>query len=198
MPYKSSILFLFIALAAGVVFAFRESDGAHQINGNQWQLLSRTLNTNPGNSTDTGGRAVSIDSAQHCIDKYATVMLQHGFSSVGGQKVNIQIKRTSMITTGEVFRGKGLLDWLTQTAEQYNAAGKTLMIKIQLGIYDSTYLNTYQSNAEIKNRYRDRIAIFLMPYDSAQAVPGGIHANAAAPAGSTGGGTGYDLGGIQP
>ena len=189
---------MFIALAAGVVFAFRESDGAHQINGNQWQLLSRTLNTNPGNSTDTGGRAVSIDSAQLCIDKYATVMLQHGFSAVAGQKVNIQIKRTSMITTGEVFRGKGLLNWLTQTAEQYNAAGKTLMIKIQLGIYDSTYLNTYQSNAEIKNRYRDRIAIFLMPYDSAQAVPGGIHANAAATAGSKGGGTGYDLGGIQP
>ncbi len=198
MPYKTSFFFLFTALAAGLVFAFRESESGNQKNKNPWQLLSRTLNTNPANSTDTGGRVVSIDSAQLCIDKFASVMLQHGFSSVAGQKVNIQIKRTSMITTGEVFRGKGLLDWLTQTAAQYNEAGKTLMVKIQLGIYDSTYLNTYQTNAEIKNRYRNRIAIFLMPYDSAQAVQGGIHANAVLPPGSTGGGTGYDLGGIQP
>lgn len=196
MSNKQSFLFLAIALIAGIVFAFREKDAGSKNQDHQWQLLSRTLNTRPENITDTGGRPVNLDSARLCIDKFEAVMNQHGFSNVAGQKVNIHIKHTSMITTGEVFRGKGLLEWLTNTAAQYDAAGKTLMVKIQLGIYDSAYLNTYQSDAGLKNKYRDRIAIFLIPYDSTQ-VQSGIHAMAA-PSGAGGGGTGYDLGGIQP
>jgi hypothetical protein len=121
MPNKQSIFFLVIALIAGIIFSFRESGNGTQNQDRRWQLLSRTLNANPGNNTDTGGRAVNIDSAQHCIDQFASVMLQHGFSTVAGQKVYIQIKRTSMITTGEVFQGKGLLEWLTKTAAQYDA-----------------------------------------------------------------------------
>ncbi|MFI5124493.1 MAG: hypothetical protein ACHQDF_04150 [Chitinophagales bacterium] len=197
MSGKQSIFFLILVL--GTVFAFRKSGSGAQNQHHDWQLLSHTLNTDPGNYLDTGGRAVNLDSAQLCINRFEAVMQNHGFSSKAGQKVNIHITRTSMITTGEVFRGKGLLEWLTSTAAQYDAAGKTFMVKIQLGIYDSAYLNTYQSNAALKSKNLDRIAIFLIPYDSAQAGQPGIHAMIA-PSGNIPppGGTGYDLGGIQP
>src|SRR5664279_6526419 len=69
------------------------------------------------------------------------------------------------ITTGETFDGKGLLDWLNFTATQYAAAGKTLMIKIQMGVYDMNYLNTYQPDPAKKTASNNRIAIFIIPYD---------------------------------
>ena len=193
---KKTNLIPVIAFLATVLFAFRQPENSA---GNlQNPPLSRILNSNPGNLTDTGGRAVRIDSAQRCIDRFEAVMKQHGFSDVAGEKVNIHIKRTSMITTGEVFQGKGLQDWLNNTATQYQAAGKTLMIKIQLGIYDSSYLNTYQSDPVLKNKNLDRIAIFIIPYDSAAMAPHQIRANITPPPPPPGGGTGYDLGGIYP
>jgi hypothetical protein len=65
---------------------------------------------------DTGGRTVSLDSAQACIDRYTALMKDHGFSDQAGQPVNIRIRKTSMITTGESFNGKNLQDWLNATA----------------------------------------------------------------------------------
>jgi len=148
------------------------------------------------NPADTGGRSVNMDSAQACIDRFEQVMKEHGFSDVAGQKVNIRIRRTSMITTGESFQGKAFLDWLNTTAAQYDAAGKTLMIKIQMGIYDSAYLNTYQSDPVLKNKNIGRIGIFVVPYAAAPPVQQGIQANVTPP--PSGGGGGYDLGGIYP
>jgi hypothetical protein len=124
-------------------------------------------------------------------------MKEHGFTDASGKKVNIRIRRTSMITTGESFQGKALLDWLNSTAAQYDAAGKTLMIKIQLGIYDSAYLNTYQSDPVLRNKNIGRIGIFIVPYAAAPPVQQGVHANVTPPPPPPGGG-GYDLGGIYP
>ncbi|MDP4129295.1 MAG: hypothetical protein Q8939_03965 [Bacteroidota bacterium] len=198
MPCKQIIFFLLLARTLGAALAFRKSDRDAQSHHPEWQQLSSMLNSNPGNNLDTGGRSVNLDSAQLCINRFEAVMQNHGFSSSAGQKVNIHITRTSMITTGEVFQGKGLLEWLTNTAAQYDAAGKTLMVKIQLGIYDSAYLNTYQPNTALKSKNLNRIAIFLIPYDSAQAGQQGIRAMVAPSGTGTSGGSGYDLGGIQP
>ncbi|HZK65205.1 MAG TPA: hypothetical protein VFC34_13740 [Puia sp.] len=198
MTSKQNFIFLFTLLGSVILFSFRESDHGKKglKHGNLFLYSSR--HTMMGNNLDTGGRTVSLDSAQRCINRFETVMQNHGFSDQAGQKVNIHITRTSMITTGEVFQGKGLLDWLTSTQAQYSAAGKTLMVKIQLGIYDSAYLNTYQSDAALKSRSLDRIAIFLIPYDSAQAGQPGMHAMIVTPGNTPPIGSGYDLGGIQP
>ena len=147
--------------------------------------------------TDTGGRSVSLDSAQLCIARFTTVMQNHGFSSVAGQPVNIHIKKTSMITTGESFSGQNLQDWLNATMAAYASAGKTLVINVQLGIYDANYLNTYQPNASLRSANNNRIAIFLIPADASTGQP--VHALAAQPGNPPPpGGTGFDLGGVQP
>lgn len=160
--------------------------------------LSLTSSTDYGLSLklDTGGRIVNLDSAQACIDRYAALMKDHGFSDQAGQSVNIRIRKTSMITTGESFDGKNLQDWLNETATAYTQAGKTLMIKIQMGVYDMNYLNTYQPNAALRAASNNRIAIFLIPYDAASGQP--VKALAAQPLGGTQTGGGYDLGGVQP
>jgi hypothetical protein len=146
--------------------------------------------------SDTGGRAVNLDSAQACIDRFAALMTAHGFADQAGLPINIRLRKTSQITTGESFNGKDFLDWLNATAAQYAAAGKTMMIRIQMGVYDMNYLNTYQPSAALRAASNNRIALFVIPYDAStgQAVKA-----LAQPSGGTGnGGTGYDLGGIQP
>jgi hypothetical protein len=191
MINKPTILLSFLFLSF-FLFSF-----GHPAKTNFSALVNVTLSgAYSAMKTDTGGRAVSLDSAQACIDRFAAVMKAHGFSDPGGQTVDIHIKKTSMITTGESFNGKNLQDWLNATAAQYAAAGKTLMIKIEMGIYDMTYLNTYQPNADLKTASNNRIAIFLIPYDAATGQA--VHALIAQPNGSGSGGTGYDLGGLQP
>src|SRR5664279_2434348 len=120
--------------------------------------------------TDTGGRAVDLDSAQACINRYTALMNAHGFAKKAGQPINIVLTTTSQITTGESFDGQGLLDWLTTTAAQYTAAGKKLMVKIQMGVYDMNYLKTYQPNAAKRAASNNRIAIFIIPYDATSGV----------------------------
>lgn len=147
--------------------------------------------------SDTGGRTVSLDSAQLCINRFAALMQAHGFANTAGQPINITLTQTSQITTGETFDGQGLLNWLNVTAAQYKTAGKKLMIKIQMGVYDMSYLNTYQPSAKLRTASNNRIAIFLIPYDASSGV---TIRGLAQPQGSGGtqGGTGYDLGGVQP
>ena len=152
-------------------------------------------------ASDSTGRPVSLDSAQACINRFSAEMKKHGFSDQAGEDVNIYIKKTSQITTGESFSGASLQKWLNETAASYAAAGKTLMINIQLGIYDSSYLKTYESNTTARKSSVNRIAVFLIPYDAA--TPGIsaralIQPNGTAGGTGTGGGSGFDFGGLQP
>jgi len=193
MNMKPCILPFLVVLSI-FLFSFRNTDKAALRNIPGTAIPGSLMKM----KTDTGGRTVSLDSAQLCINRFATLMKDHGFSDQAGQSVNIRIKKTSMITTGESFSGKNLQDWLTATAAQYTAAGKTLMINVQLGVYDMNYLNTYQPNAALRTTNNNRIAIFLIPYDASTGQA--VHALVAQPNGSGGtqGGTGFDLGGVQP
>ncbi|HXB31691.1 MAG TPA: hypothetical protein VNW49_17840 [Puia sp.] len=150
--------------------------------------------------TDTGGRAVNIDSAQACIDRFPAYMAKFGFTNPGGQSVNIKITKSAMLTSGESFSAQNLQNWLSATMAQYAAAGRTLAINVQLGVYDLNYLNTYQPDAAKRSANNGRIAIFLMPADASTGTV--VRALVAQPSGSggsgSGGGTGYDLGGLQP
>lgn len=193
-----------VALIAGALFAFRQPENSAGNIRVQNQVLSGIRNSKANDASDTLGRPVRIDSAQNCIDRFAGYMKLHGFSDVAGQPIDLHITETSMITSGQTFDGKPLLDWLSKTAKDYDAAGRNLMIKIELGVYDSDFLNTYQSDSALRKKSLGRIGIFLIPYDSTQIVKQGLkqviktNFAAAPPPPPPGGGTGYDIGGIYP
>jgi len=190
MKIKPAILYRFL-ISSLLLSAFNNSKAG---TFNQFFSLSGIFH--PVIQNDSGGRAVNIDSAQACIDRYAALMAAHGFANQAGLPINIHLTKTSLITTGESFVGKNFLDWLNATASQYTAAGKTLMIKIQMGVYDINYLNTYEPDPARRKAVNNRTAIFVIPYD---AVTGKTVMELAQPMGGAGGGgTGYDLGGIQP
>jgi hypothetical protein len=191
MKIKPVSLFIFLVPC---LFLFA-STSAHTVvlkgSANRFLLFSESM------KTDTGGRAVRLDSAQTCINRYSALMAAHGFANKAGLPINIQLTKTSLITTGESFIGKDFLDWLNGIATQYSAANKTLKIKIQMGVYDMNYLNTYESDPAVRAAYNNRVAIFVIPYD---ASTGQAAVGLAQPLGGTGGsgGSGYDLGGVQP
>lgn len=193
MNIKPYIHFWLIAMAA-FLFIFTLTANAHASPGGIPSHLQVF------NKTDTGGgQVVRLDLIQACIAKYDSLMQAHGFSGTAGQAVDLHITSTAMITNSETFNGKKLQDWITATAKEYSKAGKTFMVKIQLGIYDMNYLNVYEPNASLRALYNNRIALFLIPVDG---TTGQTFQSAAmmAPAGTggSGTGTGYDFGGLQP
>jgi hypothetical protein len=193
MSQKPSILYLFLSLTV-FLFSFRNVN----IESRRQPSSYLSIAIQQKMETDTGGRTVNIDSAQACIDRFPAFMLKHGFSNPGGQAFTSTLTKTSMLTTGESFNGQDLQNWLTATIAQYAAANKTLVINVQLGVYDMNYLKTYEPNATKKSANNGRIAIFLIPADASTGQV--VRALVAQPSGSggSGGGTGYDLGGLQP
>ena len=193
MSQKPSILYLCLFFTV-FLFSFRNipMESRRQPSSNSFIVIQQKM------ETDTGGRTVNIDSALACIDRYPAFMLKHGFSNPGGQAFTSTLTKTSMLTTGESFNGQDLQNWLTATLAQYSAAGKTLVINVELGVYDLNYLKTYEPNATKKSSNNGRIAIFLIPADASTGKV--VRALVAQPNGSggSGGGTGYDLGGLQP
>jgi hypothetical protein len=193
MSQKPLILYLFLFFTV-FLFSFRNipMESRKQPSSNSFIVIQQKM------ETDTGGRTVNIDSAQACIDRYPAFMLKHGFSNPGGQAFTSTLTKTSMLTTGESFNGQDLQNWLNATLAQYSAAGKTLVINVELGVYDANYLKTYEPNATKKSANNGRIAIFLIPADASTGQV--VRALVAQPNGSggSGGGTGYDLGGLQP
>jgi hypothetical protein len=193
MLQKPSILHLLFFLSV-FLFSFRNTDKeSHNLKpANPFIAIQKEM------VTDTGGRTVNIDSAMECINNFPAFMAAHGFTNPGGQTINLTIPTSSMLTTGESFNGQDLQKWLNATLKQYAAANKTLVINVQLGVYDMNYLNTYQPNGLLRAAYNGRIAIFLIPADASTGQV--IRSLVAQPGGSggSGGGTGYDLGGLQP
>ena len=186
------VLPLFIAAIPLILWSFSKPLPAAGSPGKGYAFV-----TARGVKSDTGGRVVSLDSIQSCIDKYVSLMAAHGFTAQAGDPINILLTSTSRITLSETFIGKDLQIWLNKTATQFAAAHKTLMIKMQLGVYDSVYLKRYQPDPVLRAASLNRIAIFIIPYDGSSGQP--VHAAGVQPSGgSGGGGTGYDLGGIQP
>ncbi|HSZ32958.1 MAG TPA: hypothetical protein VK772_06585, partial [Puia sp.] len=157
MSQKPSILYLCLFFTV-FLFSFRNipMESRRQPSSNSFIVIKQKM------ETDTGGRTVNIDSALACIDRYPAFMLKHGFSNPGGQAFTSTLTKTSMLTTGESFNGQDLQNWLTATLAQYSAAGKTLVINVELGVYDLNYLKTYEPNATKKSSNNGRIAIFLI------------------------------------
>lgn len=181
-----------LLLISAFLFSFRNPE-----NNMSPDLLSGTTYA----QMDTG-RIVNADSIQPCLDNYKILMAKHAFSDPGGQPFGKKIALTDKLTTGESFSGKDLRAWLDATDDEYTSQGKILSIRIEFGVYDMTYLNTYEPNAARRAKSNNRIAVFLVPYDAASGVSLKTHVMAAAtatPAGGSGSGGGaYDFGGLQP
>jgi hypothetical protein len=143
------------------------------------------------------GRIVNLDSIQSCLANYTRLMKAHGFSDPGGQPFTQTITTTAQLTTGESFSGTDLRDWLDATATAYAQAGKTFSIRVEFGAYDMTYLNRYEPDPTKRAKKINRIAIFLVPYDASSGQTLQPQANIAGGTPSGGGG-GYDFGGLQP
>jgi hypothetical protein len=124
-------------------------------------------------------------------------MNDHGFSNPGGLPYTATINTTSQLTTSESFNGSDLRDWIDATAAAYTQAGKTFSIRVEFGAYDMTYLNRYETDPSKRAKKLNRIAVFLVPYDSSSGLTLQPHANIAGGTPSGGGGS-YDFGGLQP
>jgi hypothetical protein len=190
MIQKPSILY-YILFFSVFLFSFRSID---KTLGKQF--LSSSTYVRQVNRLDTG-RIVNLDSIQTCLANYKRLMKNHGFSNPGGQPFNNTITKTAQLTTGESFSGKDLRDWLDATADAYIQAGQTLSIRIEFGVYDMTYLNTYEPDASKRAKSNNRTAIFLIPYDASSGKT--LQPHAMIVSGTTSGSGGaYDFGGLQP
>jgi hypothetical protein len=150
---------------------------------------------------DTTGQIVNLDSANLCIARYVPEMNQYGLSQQAGVPMHSHVSKTRLITTGEHFDGKGLIAWLTQTEQAYEAAGKTLMVSVRFGIYDSAYLNTYVTDPALRKKYLNRVGVFFVPYDGSKPeirTMDAITPKTGSGSGSSGGGGAYDFGGLEP
>jgi hypothetical protein len=192
MKFKP-VLLACLLCASAILFSFRTLSPRDRL----MEISSYT-----GLKADTGGQVVSLDLVQACINKYDSLMKAHGFSNTAGQPIDLHLTTTAMITNSELFDGLKLQNWIKSTVKEYNSAGKKLMIKIQLGVYDMNYLNVYQPDPALRALYNNRIAVFLVPVDGATGKSFQSSAMMAAAAGTGGsggsGGTGYDFGGLQP
>ena len=199
---KHARLLPVIALLALILTAFRQPEN-HSGNHPIQDLVSAGIRDhNPNSLPDTLGRPVRIDSAQSCIEQFPGYMKKHGFSNLEGKAVKRRITSTDIITTSQSFDGKDLLEWLSTTEKEYDAANKKLIVRIEFGIYNSAFLNTYQRDPELRKKYLGRVGVFLIPYDSTELLKQGLtnerKANFGPPPPPPGDGTGYDLGGIYP
>jgi len=190
MILKPSILCTLLLFSV-FLFSFRKID-TYSVN----KSLDGSFVTQKKMHLDTG-RIVSQDSIQQCLKNYRKLMKDHGFSNPGGQPFTQTITATAQLTTGESFSGADLRDWLDATAAAYTQAGKTFSIRVEFGVYDMTYLNTYEPDPARRAKKNNRIAIFLVPYDASSGETLQPHANITGGAPSGGGGA-YDFGGLQP
>jgi hypothetical protein len=190
MILKPSILCTFLFFSF-FLFSFRNIDKSPAN-----EELNSSYKVQKEIHLDTG-RIVNLDSIQSCLTNYTKLMKAHGFSNPGGQPFTQTITTTAQLTTGESFSGTDLRDWLDATATAYVQAGKTFSIRVEFGAYDMTYLNRYEPDPAKRAKKINRIAIFLVPYDASSGQTLQRQANIAGGTPSGGGG-GYDFGGLQP
>ena len=134
------------------------------------KLLAELLDESQIDSlSDEGdyGQTVHIDDVKPCVELYIREMNKHGFTNTV-EPANIVLTQTQMITTEESFRGRELLSFLRKAAGRRAVigGGRKTKVKIVFGMYTEDYLSKYAPNNEtMRNRKRNRIAVFLVTCD---------------------------------
>lgn len=142
-----------------------------------------------------GGQPVPITDIQPCLDAYVKVMAEYGITA---DSPAVPIKKcpqtTYRITTTEGLTYVTLRHWLDSVVNALDSAGQgsNVWLKIQPGIQTQQFVTGIGADASRTGR----ISFFIVPalIDSTKAP---ATAKAAAP-NDPGGGTGYEVGGLQP
>ncbi|HVU95465.1 MAG TPA: hypothetical protein VHE34_09580 [Puia sp.] len=185
---KRTILLSAIALTA---LYFSSCNNAGTSAGATSPTDSTTTGVSDPNRYHGGGHSVPWGYIQPCIQAYADTMARYGINSDSPrQKMTHCPDSTYMITTSEYFRADSLMAYLKQQIAIYDPKGHgaNLNFVIYPGIRTApmlTYTGTATSSA-------GRITFFIVPDTTG---PSGMKTM---PKGGGGGGSGFEVGSIQP
>jgi hypothetical protein len=137
-----------------------------------------------------GGHSVPWSHVQPCIDAYVDTMKRYGINSDSPrQKMTHCPDSTYFITTSESFRADSLMAYLQQQIAIYDPKGKgaNLNFVIYPGIRTVSMLQATNTPTTTAGR----ITFFIVPDTSGPALTKSLPKDG-------GGGTGFEVGGIQP
>jgi len=153
----------------------------------------------PAPPAPTGnGQPVTRAQYQPCLDSFVAVMGRYGITPN-----NPPVKNTSCpamtwpITTSESFQASGFIAWLQSIVDTYDPSGKgaNLDFQIKFGICTPKFVADLGQNTALVGR----IAVFVVGAYRDTPAAKALKAKALkSAAGTDPGGTGYELGGLQP
>ena len=137
-----------------------------------------------------GGHSVPVESIQQCLDAYVQIMATYGITA---DSPAVPIKKcppmTYRITTVEGLTYATFRAWLDSVVNAIDSAGhgSNVWLKIQPGINTQQFVTGVGLDPSRTGRITYFIVPALIDSSKAQAQPN-----------NPGGGTGYDVGGLQP
>jgi hypothetical protein len=185
---KRTLLLSAIALAA---FSFLSCNNAGNTTAAASPDTSTTGASDP-NRYHGGGHAVPWAYIQPCINAYIDTMNRYGINSDSPrQKLKQCPDSTYFITTSEAFRADSLMAYLKAQIEKYDPQGKgaNLNFVVYPGIRTPDMLAYYNLGPKTAGR----ITYFIVPDTS-----GNPPVKRTRQVGGGGGGSGFEVGGIQP
>jgi len=151
---------------------------------------STTTGVSDPNKYHGGGHSVPWSHIQPCIQAYTDTMARYGINSDSPrQKMTHCPDSTYMITTSEYFRADSLMAYLKQQIEIYDPKGHGA--NLNFVIYPGIRTAPMLSASGVATSSAGRITFFIVP-DTTGPSPKTM------PKDGGGGGTGFEVGSIQP
>ena len=200
------ILFVSALLLMAFVYLSWRHDGGPRLRPAVANSASATASATTASAAAIGsptaptgnGQPVTRAQYQPCLDSFVAVMGRYGITPN-----NPPVKNTSCpamtypITTSESFQASGFISWMQGIVSTYDPDGKGANLDFQLkfGICTPKFVADLGQPAEITGRIAVFVVAAYRTTDAANAAKAKV-ANSAP--GSDPGGTGYELGGLQP
>jgi hypothetical protein len=154
---------------------------------------SSTTGVSDPNRYHGGGHSVPWEYIQPCIDAYVDTMARYGINSDSPrQKMKHCPDSTYMITLSESFRADSLMKYLKEQIEKYDPKGKGA--NLNFVIYPGIRTNPMLMATNTPTTTAGRITYFIVPETSSTPLT----RTKTLPKDGGGGGTGFEVGGIQP
>lgn len=154
-----------------------------------------TAGSSDPNKYHGGGHSVPWALIQPCIDAYVDTMARYGITADSPrQKLTRCPDSTYRITTSESFRADSLMAYLKDQIQKYDPQGKGA--NLNFVIYPGIRVGPMMSSFNIAATTAGRITFFIVP-DTTGPVSGSRTKAMAMPK-DPGGGSGFEVGGIEP
>jgi len=161
---------------------------------------TQSTGTSAPTHTSGNGQTVPRSEYQPCLDSFVTVMNLYGIQAGAPQPIKNFPSMTYPITTSESLQGSGLLAWIQNVVQTYDPDGKGANLDFQLrfGVYTATFVKDMGQDPSLTGR----ITTFIVPAYRLTTAATTAKAKAqtrlklSAPADP--GGSGYELGGVEP